>query len=278
MPRFDRVTTVEVGEPGQEGFLAQDFRIAFDISKSLIPQPNPISVSVYNLKEENRDRIRRTTDSVILRAGYTEEVGPIVVAVGDIVDVVHRNEPPDIITEITAGDGSRTLRTNKQSLTFGEGASAKQILAQVVESAGVALRDVSGVDDSQFANGFAESGPFPDIMEKLAGKLGVEWSIQNGEVQVTPLDTPTNELGIVVSPETGLIGAPERRTDQGTPRSPSQKDGWIIRSLLRPSVEPGMRIALDSKMVKGTFRVTELQHVGDTHGQDWTTVMAIEAI
>ncbi len=115
-------------------------------------------------------------------------------------------------------------------------------------------------------------------MDKLSGKLNAEWSVQNNELQVTLLDTPTNDVAILISPDSGLLGAPERRTDQGTPRSPSQKDGWIIRSLLQPTIEPRSRIVVESETVSGTFQVKELQHVGDTHSQDWTTIMAIEEI
>jgi hypothetical protein len=278
LPLFNRVATVEIGAPGEEGFLAKDFRIAFDVTKSVTPQPNPINVQIWNLKKENRDRIDRATDNVILRAGYVQDVGAVVVAIGELVDVLHRSEPPDIITEIIAGDGSRTMRTDKQALTFKEGTTAKVILAQVAETAGITLRDVTDLVDQEFANGFAESGPFAEIMDKLTGKLDAEWSIQNGELQVTELDTPTNEVAIILSPDTGLIGAPERRTDQGTPRSPSQKDGWIIKSLLQPSIEPGARVVIASNAVEGTFRVKELTHVGDTHSDDWFTTMAVEGI
>jgi hypothetical protein len=278
MPSFDRVASVAVGPPGQEGILAEGFRVAFDITKSLTPQPNPIAVSIWNLKETNRQRIDRTTDRVILRAGYKEDVGALVLAIGDIVDVIHRIEEADVVTEILAGDGSRTMRTNKQSITFRAGKSAKAILAEVASTAGIALRDVTSLVDADFANGFAESGPFSEIMDKLAGKLNAEWSIQNGEVQVTALDTPTNEVALALSPNTGLIGSPERRTDQGTPRSPTQKDGWILRSLLQPTLEPGARVVVESSTVSGTFRVKELQHVGDTHADDWTTTMAVEGI
>ncbi len=290
MPLFDRVASVEIGTPGQEGFLAESFtvgpqsrlregfRIAFEIVKTPTPTPNAITIRLYNLKEENRDRLRRTTDRVILRAGYAEEVGPVIVAIGDVVDAVHKREAPDVITIITAGDGSRLLRTNKQTLSFVEGISAKEVISQVANSAGVALRDIGALADAQFANGFAESGPFSDIMDKLSGKLNAEWSVQNNELQVTLLDTPTNDVAILISPDSGLLGAPERRTDQGTPRSPSQKDGWIIRSLLQPTIEPRSRIVVESETVSGTFQVKELQHVGDTHSQDWTTIMAIEEI
>jgi hypothetical protein len=278
LPLFDRVVTVEVGPPGQEGFLAEDFRVAFEVAKSLTPQPNPISVSVWNLKKENRDRIDRTTDRVILRAGYTEDVGAVLLAIGDIVDVVHRSEAPDVITEIIAGDGSGTMRTFKQSMTFSEGASAKAALAQLAQDSGVVLRDVTELIDSEFANGFAESGPFSELLDKIVGKLGAEWSIQNGELQVTEIDKPTNDVALALSPDSGLIGAPERRTDQGTPRSPSQKDGWVINALLQPSVEPGSRIVIRSNVVEGTFRVKELRHVGDTHTDSFTTTMVIEGI
>jgi hypothetical protein len=37
-------------------------------------------------------------------------------------------------------------------------------------------------------------------------------------------------------------------------------------------------VVVESNAVSGTFRVKELQHVGDTHADDWTTTMAVEGI
>jgi hypothetical protein len=56
--------------------------------------------------------------------------------------------------------------------------------------------------------------------------------------------------------------------------------GWKIKALLQPTIEPGSVVAIRSIEIptETHFRVVEVTHTGDTHGNDWTTSMNVEAI
>jgi Baseplate hub gp41 len=52
-------------------------------------------------------------------------------------------------------------------------------------------------------------------------------------------------------------------------------DGWKVKCLLMPSLNPGDRVQLDSRSVKGIFRVQELKHKGDNWEGDWQTELKL---
>jgi mannose-6-phosphate isomerase class I len=51
--------------------------------------------------------------------------------------------------------------------------------------------------------------------------------------------------------------------------------GWKIKALLQPNIEPGNVIVVESDEIPAgsKFRVIEVEHIGDTHGPDWTSTI-----
>jgi len=52
-------------------------------------------------------------------------------------------------------------------------------------------------------------------------------------------------------------------------------DGWKVKTLLMPTLNPGDRVKLESRSVKGIFRIQELKHKGDNWQGDWQTEMKL---
>ena len=52
-------------------------------------------------------------------------------------------------------------------------------------------------------------------------------------------------------------------------------DGWRVKTLLMPMLNPGDRVQLESRSVKGVFRIQELKHKGDNWQGDWQTEMKL---
>ena len=42
-----------------------------------------------------------------------------------------------------------------------------------------------------------------------------------------------------------------------------------IKTVMLPDLAPGVPVTLDSKTIKGAYRLTECEYIGDTHGSDW---------
>lgn len=84
--------------------------------------------------------------------------------------------------------------------------------------------------------------------------------------------------------DSGLIGFPERTREaarskkQDTPNKKQDekfafdrqaRDGWNVKSLLLPMVNPCDKIKLESVTVTNWFRVEKIKHSGDSHSGDW---------
>jgi hypothetical protein len=270
MPRFNRTASLAIGAPGQEGISITDLAIAFKVLKSDAGAQNKAVIQVRNLSKDKQNAIGTTGTVVILNAGYVDEPDlPRLVCAMDVIDVRSIQTGAVVTTIISAIDGVSNLRSKKLSVSYIGGKSVKQILSELATRNGITLRRLDTIIDKVYSQGYAARGPIGDILDELAAKVGATWSWQNRELVFTKLGEPQDETIFVLNKEKGLIGSPQRRNRIGEPRIPGQNDGWLARSLLLPTVEPGNRLALTSDEVKGLFRVKTVSHVGDTHGQDW---------
>ena len=52
-------------------------------------------------------------------------------------------------------------------------------------------------------------------------------------------------------------------------------DGWRVKTLLMPMLNPGDRVKLESRTINGVFRIQELKHTGDNWEGDWQTEMKL---
>jgi hypothetical protein len=73
--------------------------------------------------------------------------------------------------------------------------------------------------------------------------VGATWSIQNGQVNVTPLDGYLPGEAIVLTSQTGLIG-----------RAEQTQDGVRARCLINPRIAPGTLVKIDNKSINETFQ------------------------
>jgi hypothetical protein len=144
------------------------------------------------------------------------------------------------------------------------------------------------VPDRVWEHGFSFYGAAITALHKVVQGTGLEWSIQNGELQVVKSRGTTARTAVVLSAGTGLIGYPERTRlgarekarvkDKASGDSKNivsaaqQQDGWRVSTLLLPEINPGDLVKLESRSVTGFFRAEQVKHTGDWGGSgDWLT-------
>jgi hypothetical protein len=277
---FERRVQVDVVRGGSLIALrVEGLRVAFDVQKDAKQSSNTARVQVYNLAPETRARFQELTDSIIIRAGYSDESIDEIFH-GDIVSVSHPKTGPDVITTIEANDGQRALRSSTSSFSYGEGAGLKQVIQDVAKSLGLPVKSedyLKLLTDDKFLQGFTFHGRTRDALNKVTERAGLEWSIQGNQLQilkrggVVPVDSSRIPL---LSPDHGLIGSPERM-QRITDESPEKKPpGWRIKSILLGRLEPGGQIGLQSADIPKpmAYRIETVHHQGDTHGDDFTTL------
>jgi len=280
MALFNRQISLSIGPEGSEqGIGINGLRVNFKIKKSEKPETNNALIDIYNLSKDTREKLININDLVILNAGYFDNVGVENIFIGNITNINHIKQGADLITKLECDDGAKVLREQKIKLSYKEGTSAKEVLTDVINSIPLASQfvDTTDIEDVEFVNGFSFAGPFKFILDKLSSKLNLEWSIQDNELQIISVGGTNKKEAIHLTSQTGLIGTPERVQDL-TKQKKTERPGWRVTSLLFPKISIGGLISIESRSIKkgSFFRVINIEHKGDTWGNEWNTFSEIE--
>ncbi len=261
---FGRIASVTIGPPGGLGRTWSDLRIAFSVERTSRSQPNQATVTLYDLDPVSRSIVETTGAFVTLLAGYG--VIPGLIFRGDISKrgVVVERSGPNRTVKIEAGDGELAWNSVRFDTTFGPSTPNSTILAALLVAMGLGIGPGIPLPPVVYGSGVSYFGTAASALVQVTSDAGVAFSIQDGLlVLLDPLST-TAETAALLSPSTGLIGAPT-----------ATKNGINATSLLDPQMRPGRIIFLFSEAYQGYYKAVKVKHVGDTHGSDWTT--SIEA-
>lgn len=282
MTLFDRIASVEIGPPGAQGLRIANSRIAFQVDKSDKPPANKAKVEIYNLSQGTRDRIRKTTDVVMIRAGYREATGEELIFTGWINLVQHSFPSPDIVSRVEAGDGQKELREARSSLSFAGNVQLSQVVQKLVDDFGFDKRPNIDVPNVRWTEGYSWVGSTAEGLRQVLDRVGYSYSVQNGLVQILPKGGANGKPVLLISSDSGLLSSPEPINQvEGDleDSSTKKKPGWAFRCLLMPQLEPGGLVQLRSKAVTGTFRINNVRHSGDTEtAQDWTSQVEVSEL
>ncbi|MGE8565245.1 MAG: phage protein [Achromobacter sp.] len=292
MSRFDRVYRLLVGKVGTKGLeVVPPIRVTFDISKDASEEPNDHTIRIYNLAADTRKALEEPDLRCVLYAGYAEEGGPLLIASGTLVFAYTRFEQPDIVTELIVKDGFIEIRDTAVSIGLGPGAQASSIIRDIARQMGLPLVMADELPDRRWQQGFSFYGAARTALHKVAQGAGLEWSIQNQQLQVVRRRGTTRRQAVVLAADTGLLGYPERTREAAREKArvkdkrtgddvnlvsaQQQRDGWRVTSLLLPTINPGDLVKLESRSVESFLRVEAVRHTGDSEGGDWQSELEL---
>lgn len=260
---YDRVATLQV-----DTIVLAELRFAFKIERTLRPRPGKAEVKVWNLTSSHRDQLDSLDGvSVVLDAGYMA-TGTATLFSGTLRRVSHeRAEGNTWITKVEGEDGGRQRRTARTLRSFRPGTPLRTVFLALAQDFGVDAGNTSQATSSaalaQVGNavvcGTTLRGSVAEALDEFCRGASLEWSIQNGALQILPIGTALSGQAIVLGPDSGLIGSPTKE----------QRGRVKFRSLINPEIMPGKQVQLQSRIVTGAFRVEKCSWSGDTEGQDW---------
>jgi len=266
---FNRRAIVYLG--AEQGTLnrvkIEGLRVSFKVIKTDEPEPNDSEISVWNLAESTRGRIKDRTLPVSLEAGYGKNLALIFSGDIDPKGVSSRREGPDWITTFKASDSGEAFRTARIQESISAGAKLGPVLKKMAQSLGVKTGnsieklkqgDLNGAFDT-FFSGVTLSGPAFKESQRLLKSSGWDMQIHNGELEVTASNQPLDLPVVLLTSSTGLIGSPE----------PGDKGVIRFDSLLNPEIGPRRKVDLKSKTISGLYMVKKVTLIGDTDGQQW---------
>lgn len=250
----------------------KDLRMTFKVSKTLKKEPNSTAVTITNLAQATRKAMRSKGAKLSVLAGYDGRVQEIFS--GKTRRINHVHERPEWTTKIECGDGEQEFLWSRVSTSFKAGTKWKDVVHQVgkalLENTGNLEAKLAPIAD-QFANGYTAHGRSAAVFDKLLKGKNLEWSIQDGRLQLlSPGEANTDSI-TVLSADTGLIGSPEFGSADKKSEKQHLPDVLKAKTLLQPHLRPGSLVRVESRQINGNFRVTEVHHEGDTAGGDFYT-------
>lgn len=248
----------------------ENLDVAFDVTRSLKPEPNTAELKIWNLAEERRSQIESLASvPVIIEAGY--ESGTSVIFHGDLRNAKTTREGPDLITSIESGDGEHAHRRARVNRSFSSGTPLSSVLDHLVRAMGVGVGNAAEAIRAAelegagrlFREGVVLSGGAAVELDTLLRSCGLEYSIQDGALQVLTRGRPLAGTAVLLSPDTGLIESPTKELDE-------QRRPFVsAKCLMIPDIVPGRLVRLQSAGISGQFRVEKAKYSGDTAATDW---------
>lgn len=293
MPRFNKTWRAVAGKPGTKGLeIGYPLRVTFEIEKDAAEEPNGATLRFYNLSPATRKVFETPDTFVAFYAGYEQEHGALLLAAGNVVEGVTSFERPNVVTEVVLSDGYVNLRDSAVSVGYGPGVTSGAILDDLSRQMGLKLNAPADMRSRSWAHGFSHYGAAHVALHKVVQAAGLEWSIQDGVLQVIDRKGVTARRAVVLASDSGLVGTPKRTRsgaavkatvkDQKTGENKTiasnaqQVDGWEVESLLLPGINPGDAVKIESRTVADFFRVDSLSHSGDSEGSgEWRTKLKV---
>ncbi len=278
---FNRDAVITVGDIvinlndlSQKDPIRNQIRMSFKTNMHTAWAANTCDIKIYNLSQSRRLSLTQgivTNKDVTVEAGYIDNRN--VVFKGRTIQITHIREDIDWVTEIRCIDGRSIFDRKRVNISFGKDATlidVVQRLSKELEPLKTSnmlkkLRNTGSIDNNfdSFKAGFAVSGsPLKSLFEIL-NSGGWEASIQNEEFIITQ-KIDTTGLTINLNEDTGLVGGVEVGLT-----------GFVTaKALLNGNIYPTRRVKLNTELINNSeYKVNRVQHLGDTFGNEWYTIM-----
>lgn len=256
-------------------------RILFEIEKSAVGFPSMAKITVYNLSDSSRQRIRKEFDRVSLEAGYDNDNG--VIFNGQIFNAFNRRVQPEYVTEIYASDSGFNYRDSFTNRSYGRGIQVSKIVEDLRIDFGVDVGQTNADLSEQKLYGWTFTGDTTAAMNQLAESHNFNWSIQAGKLYVVGNDRVLiARRAFEITAESGMIGSPvltERGIDVKTLLNWQLVPNEEIKvvALGQPVNFQYLNMASQISALypqtqgAGTYIARRIKHTGDTRGNEWYT-------
>lgn len=248
----------------------------FNVEKTLSRVPNKCDIKVYNLSKDTQKKLSGTQKLIVqLSAGYQEQAttfsssgkGMTQLYLGEVTAAWTEIRGEDCITCMESGTSASAISNSRLNLSYGAKVPVQQAINAIANALGVGTGNSSQIGAQLLkkglttVNGSALSGNTARRLTDICRSAGLEWSIQDGSLQVLSIGKVLDDnKAILLSSVTGLINSPKVDTT-----------GLMSGdTLLIPGLVPGVLLNMDSVEFQGGYRVEKCVYKGETWGQDWT--------
>jgi hypothetical protein len=262
------VDTVQVkcGGPGE-------FDCEFEVEKDLSGKPNTASLKIWGLNEDHRTALsakaKTAKPRVRIEAGYVEGVSRIFE--GDVRHLWHEREGAEVVTHCETGDGERFVSSSRIFRAWAPGTPVATVLRDVAKALGAGdgnlATAVLGATlegwGPVYTQGAAVAGKTVNVLNRITRSAGLEWSIQDGTLQILGKGQSLAGAAVLLNAGSGLVGSP---SIDHTGKNAGQV---LVKMLMIPDVFPGRKLKIDAIDLKGDYRAEKCKYSGATAGNEW---------
>lgn len=242
--------------------------IAFSVQKTDLQSQNTGKVSIWNLNPQHLAELLKDDCVVSLKAGYGSTM-PLIFT-GVVTYASTSLDGADRCTQIELVDNRIEVRDTYVSVSYAGSVNTRALIQDTADQMGVTVTFSYNAEFADLPNGFSFVGPAKDLLTKACDCSKLQWSIQNGVLQIKrPGDVMSKEV-FVLGSDTGLLGIPKQvqvSDDKDTSRA---QRGWDVEYLMNSAINIDDYVKLESKRVTGFFRVYSLEIEGDNMEGAWT--------
>jgi len=284
-----------------------DMHFTFKINQADVESPNNCVIRIFNLSDGSSQSTVQTIikgeySRVVLQAGY--ENGAFGVIFDGNVRQFRKGRlnATDTYLDLLCADGDLGYNFSVANQTLAAGSTSAQRTAAIIKSMnplGLSAGSLAPSTGGVLPRGKVLFGMSRALMRAEVQTQGATWSIQNGKINVIPLDGYLPGEAVVLDAMSGMVGLPEQ-TDNGIK----------VRCLLNPKITPGGLVKIDNKAINqvlkanpnaapvpfnqwtgiqlladvtsdGLYRVFVAEHEGDTRGVAWYSdliCLAVDAV
>lgn len=269
---FDRQYRMLCGPAGCTGFEIgtglYPLHVKFSFEKSDLTTQNTGKVSVWNLNDSHLAMLDEKDCVVSLKAGYGGRISEIFT--GIVSHVETDKNGADVETAIEVIDNLVEVRDTFISLSYNGTVNWKTIMDDAANQMGIVPTYSYNAEFRDCAGGFSFVGQAKDVFDKGCACCGLNWSMQNGIIQVKkPGDVMSKEV-YLLSEHTGLIGIPKKVTIGESETKDKNAIGWDVTYFLNGAINVDDYVKLESNKISGYFRVQSIKMEGDNVSGDWT--------
>lgn len=261
---FDRTYRLQI-----EDLLITELHVTLDVKRSLSAKvANSAEVTVFNLSTSNRKRLQALQNVFVsLEAGFDGHNS--LIFRGDLREAWSHREGTNWITEVSSASAIKQRKSARVNTAFPAGTSVATVLEHCAKALQIGMGNVEkvapraklwNVSPPAFTTGYVASGDAVSQLDRVCRSCGLEWSIQDNQLQLLDRGKSLAEDGIILGPGSGLLESPELGK------------GGVVRckALMIPGLYPGRRVELHTEHVQGVYRIETTHHKGGfDEGDEW---------
>lgn len=255
-------------------------RVNFEITKSVLSFPNLCRLNIHNANDDTLSLLQTKYTKIIFNAGYEGNVK--LLFKGQVRNVFQSRSGTDKIITIYAGDGEKDWQNATFNKTFTENITISSAIDEVLKTfKEVTIGTISGMPNAaDKLRGQTLSGSSKDILDQFSEEYGFDWSIQDGEVVINPVEQSLGgDEAVLITAATGMIGSPT-----------ITEIGADVSSLLNPKLLPNRAFKIEPinadvqlgnlffrevkrTTAEGTYKIQEVTFKGDSREGEWSSLV-----